>query len=170
MQSVSNASFGPLIAYLVPGATVLLGFSLFSPTLQSWFAATPETMPTVGGFLYFTAASLAAGMTVSAVRWATIDQIHALTGLPIPERDFSKLGSNVEAFTLLIRIHYEHYQFYANGQIALAIAYACYRVSLASLLPLGWLDIGFVALEAIFFATSRNTLKNYCTRTRQLLC
>ena len=67
MTSVSNANFGPLIAYLVPGATVLLGLSPFSPTLRAWLAATPaDSPPTIGGFLYLTVASLAVGMTVSA--------------------------------------------------------------------------------------------------------
>ena len=41
MQSVSDTNFGPLIAYLVPGATVLFGASQFSATLRLWFAATP---------------------------------------------------------------------------------------------------------------------------------
>ena len=113
MQSVSNANFGPLIAYLVPGATVLLGFSQFSPVLRTWFASTPTDSPTISGFLYLTVASLAVGMTVSAVRWALVDSLHSLTGLSLPPLDFSRLGNNVEAFSLLIEIHYRHYQFYA---------------------------------------------------------
>lgn len=169
MLGVSNDNFGPLIAYLVPGATVLLGASQFSPTLRAWFAATPTDAPTIGGLLYLTVASLGVGMTVSAVRWAMIDQFHARTGLRIPERNFSKLGRNVDAFHLLIRIHYEHYQFYANMFVALAIAYACYHVSVGGFLPIGWLDLGFVLLEVIFFATSRDTLRNYCVRSDQLL-
>ncbi len=169
MQPVSNGNFGPLVAYLVPGATVLLGVSQFSPTLQAWFTSAPTNVPTIGGFLYLTVASLATGMSVSAIRWATIDQLHAWTGLPIPRRDFSKLGRNVEAFSLLIRIHYEHFQFYSNQLVALAIAYACYRANTGGLLPLGWLDLGFVLLELLFLATSRNTLRNYCNRTEQLL-
>ena len=35
--SVSSDNFGPLIAYLFPGTTVLLGASLFSGVLRSWF-------------------------------------------------------------------------------------------------------------------------------------
>ncbi len=48
VQSVSNANFGPLIAYLVPGATALWGFSRFSAPLRSWFAftATASTFST----------------------------------------------------------------------------------------------------------------------------
>jgi hypothetical protein len=169
VQTVSNATFGPLIAYLVPGATALLGASQFSPGLRSWFATTPTDMPTIGGFLYLTIASLAVGMTVSAVRWATVDQFHARTGLPIPQLNFSKLGRNVEAFSLLIRIHYEHYQFYANMFVATAVAYACYRVKVGGPLPVGWPDLGFVAMEAIFLATSRDTWKRYYARSQQLL-
>lgn len=169
MLSVSNNNFGPLIGYLVPGATILLGATPFSPTLRAWFAAAPTDAPTIGGFLYLTVASLGVGMTVSAVRWATIDQLHARTGLRIPQRDFSKLGRNVEAFNLLIRIHYEHYQFYANMFVGMAIAYACYRINVGGFSPIGWLDLGFVILEVVFFATSRDTLRNYCVRSQQLL-
>ena len=45
MESVTNANFGPLIAYLVPGATVLAGFSQFSPVLRSWFGAAAGRRP-----------------------------------------------------------------------------------------------------------------------------
>jgi len=169
MQSVSNANFGPLIAYLVPGATALFGLSQFSPALRAWFAIAPTDAPTIGGFLYLTVASLTAGMTVSAIRWALVDTLHGVTGLPMPALDFSKLGRNVEAFGLLIRIHYEHYQFYANMFVATAVAYTCYRVSLGGPIRLGWLDVGFAVLEVIFLATSRDTLRRYYTRGQQLL-
>jgi len=168
-ERVSNDTFGPLIAYLVPGATVLLGFSQFSPTLRTWFAATPVGAPTIGGFLYLTVASLAAGMTVSAVRWVVVDTLHAHTGLTMPLLDFSKLGKNVEAYTLLIEIHYRHFQFYSNMIVATAVAYVCYRVKLGGLWPLGWLDLAFVGAEVVFYATSRDTLRKYYVRTQQLL-
>lgn len=169
MQGISNANFGPLIAYLVPGATAMLGLSRFSPTLRSWFATTPADAPTIGGFLYLTIASLAVGMTVSAVRWVLVDMAHSLVGLRPPALDFSKLGRNVEAFSLLIEIHYRHYQFYANMLVATAVAYACYRVELGGPTPLGWPDLGVLLLEAVFLVTSRDTLRKYYARSRQLL-
>ena len=169
MHSVTNDNFGPLIAYLVPGATVLVGLSQFSPTLRTWFAVTPADAPTIGGFLYLTIASLAAGMTVSAIRWAVVDTLHSLTGLPLPPLDFSRLGRNVAAYGLLIEIHYVHYQFYSNQAIATAIAYACYRMKLGGLLPLGWIDAAFLLVETVFIATSRDTLNKYYSRGRQLL-
>jgi hypothetical protein len=169
MQSVSSTNFGPLIAYLVPGATVLLGFSPYSQTLRQWFAATPSGAPSLGGFLYLTVTALATGMTVSAVRWALIDTLHARTGLAPPRLDFSLLGDRVEAFALLIDIHYRHYQYYANMFVALAAAYTGYRVQLGELWPLGVPDLAFLLLETVFFATSRDTLRKYYSRTAQLL-
>ena len=169
MESVTNANFGPLIAYLVPGAMVLVGFSPFSPVLRSWFGASPADAPSIGGFLCLTVASIAVGMTVSAVRWALIDTLHSLTGLPLPRLDFSRLGKNVEAYALLIEIHYRHYLFYSNVFVATAIAYACYRTKLGGLWPLGWPDVLFVTLEFIFLITSRDTLRKYYSRSQQLL-
>ena len=169
MSDVSRANFGPLVAYLVPGATVLLGFSQFSPLLQNWFAATAADAPPIGGFLYLTVASVAAGMTVNAIRWVTLDTVHRLTGIPLPALDFSRLGQNVDAFGLLIEIHYHHYQFHSNMVVATAIAYACYRVRHGLLWSVGIVDVGFIALEVIFFAMSRDTLRKYYTRSAQLL-
>lgn len=169
MSTISNDNFGPLVAYLVPGATVLVGFSPFSPTIQSWLATASGSPPSIGGFLYLTLAALACGMTVSAIRWALVDTLHRVSGLPPPQLNFRSLGRNVDAFILLIDIHYRHYQFYANMLIAVAIAYACYRVRINSLANVGWPDAAFVLLEAVFLATSRDTLQKYYVRSRQLL-
>jgi len=169
MQSVSNDNFGPLVAYLVPGATVLLGVRPYFPVLQHWFAATPPDAPTLGGFLYLTVASLAAGMTVSAIRWAIIDSIHAKTGVLPPVIDFSRLEGRVDGLALLIDIHYRHYQFYANMQVATLVAYTSNRAyhgfSASSL----WYDVGVLAIETIFFLASRDTLRKYFRRSEQLL-
>lgn len=168
MQTVSNDNFGPLVAYLVPGAIVLFGFSEFSPTLQPWFATVPSDAPTIGGFLYLTVASLAVGLTVSAVRWALLDTVHRHTGLRLPLLDFSRLGENVAAFELLIEIHYRHYLHYGNTFVAAFVAYLCYRVKHGLFAPT-WGDLAFVAIEAILFAASRDTLRKYHTRAAQLL-
>lgn len=169
MQSVSNDNFGPLVAYLVPGATVLLGLRPYFPVLQHWFAAVPPDAPTLGGFLYLTVASLAAGMTVSAVRWAVIDTIHAATGLQPPVLDFSRLHGNVDGLALLIDIHYRHFQFYANMQVATVIAYLCHRAYYGFAGTNAWFDAGVLAIEVVFFLASRDTLRKYYTRSQQLL-
>lgn len=169
MQTVSSDTFGPLVAYLAPGTTVLVGISQFSPLVRSWFMAAPEGGPTIAGFLNLSVAALAVGMTVSAVRWLVVDTVHSWTGLPLPPLNFSRLDKNVAAFALLIEIHYRHYLFYSNMLIATAITYACYRLKLGPLSGIEWQDFGFVVLEAVFFVTSRDTLRKYYTRSKQLL-
>jgi hypothetical protein len=169
MPSVSKDTFGPLVAYLVPGATALYGISFFSPTLRNWLAVSPASPPSIGGFLYLTLAALAAGMTVSAVRWVLIDTLHAHTGLRSPPLDFSRLGENVEAFELLIEIQYRHYLFFANMLVATAVVELCRRAALGWASPPGWIDLGFVAIEVVFYLASRDILAKYHARTGQLL-
>ncbi len=169
MQSVSNSNFGPLIAFLVPGLTALLGASQISPTLQSWIAMGSVNPPTIGGFLYLTVASITVGMVVSAIRWAVVDSVHAWTGLRMPPLDFHRLKDSVEAIQLLIEIHYRHYQFYANMFIATIVAYVCYRRNLPELISVGWIDVGVGCLLVIFAAASRDTLRKYYRRSEQVL-
>ncbi len=57
--------------------------------------------------------SLAAGLTVSAVRWAIIDQIHHATGLSLPDFNFSRLTEHLLAFQLAVEHNYRYFQFYA---------------------------------------------------------
>lgn len=169
MQNLTDSNFGPLIAYLMPGATALWGLSRFSQQLQGLFAPVAEGVPTIGGFLYLTLASLAVGMTITAIRWAIVDQLHRLTGLPPPKLDFSHLPGRVDALALLIEIHYRHYQFYANMAVALVVAYVCYRLSLASAFQLNLADLAFLFLQGVFLAMSRDTLTKYYRRSEQLL-
>ena len=169
MKDVTSNNFGVLIAYLVPGATALWGLSSFSPALRSWFAATPTDAPTISGFLYLTVASLAVGMTVTAIRWACVDLVHSVTGLKAPDLDFSQLPGKVDAYNLLIEIHYRHNQFYANMFVATAITWICHRLTMESKCQLSWIDPVFLLVEAIFFLTSRDTLRKYQQRTKQLL-
>lgn len=169
MQTVSNDTFGPLVAYLVPGAAVLWGLQPHVPALQQWIAATPPDAPTVGGFLYLTVAALAAGMTVNAIRWATVDTIHAWTGLPATKLDFSRLAGREQAFSLLIGIHYQHYQFFANSLVATIIAYVSYRLATGFPDHLGGFDVVVALLDVVFFVTSRDTLRKYYRRSEQLL-
>lgn len=169
VKDVTSNNFGVLIAYLVPGATALWGLSSFSPSLRAWFASTPSNAPTISGFLYLTVASLAVGMTVTAIRWACVDLIHAATGLRAPDLDFSRLPGKVDAYNLLIEIHYRHYQFYSNMFVATAITWICHRISSQPPCQITWIDPGFLLVEAIFFLTSRDTLRRYFHRTEQLL-
>ena len=73
--------------------------------------------------MYVTLASLGAGLTVSAIRWALLDSLHHATGIEPPQWDFACLDERLQGFLALVENHYRYYQFYGNMFIAVAIAY-----------------------------------------------
>jgi hypothetical protein len=169
MRDDSIANFGLLIAYLLPGFTVLLSATYLSDAPQSWLFGTADVSPTIGGFLYGTVASVLAGMTVSTVRWMVIDSLHHATGLRPPPWNFSRLQERVTAFELLVQVHYRYYQFYANMVVALVFALLVKQMAFAPAFYLEVSDLGLIALIILFFAGSRDTLRKYYGRVGQLL-
>ncbi len=111
---------GLLIAYVLPGFTLLWGVSSAIDGLAPWLGSATE-MPSVGGFLYVTVASVGVGLTLSTIRWLIIDPIHHRTGIHRPTWDFSRLGENVQAFRVLVEVHYHYYLFHANTLVALLL-------------------------------------------------
>ena len=169
MKDLSGKNFGLLIAYVVPGAIVLVGLAAFSSTVQAWLINPSSARPSVGGFLSLSPwpPVSTAGMTASAVRWATIDRLHHCTGVVKPTWDDSKLPERLEAFEALVEAHYRYYQFHSNSLVAMLFSYAAWRPALGSR-PL-WSDLGIVFLSAIFFAVSRDNLRRYYGRAAVLL-
>ena len=170
MSDLSEKNFGLVIAYVVPGFVALWGVAYLSPTVASWIAASQSAAPTVAGFLYVTLASLAAGLIVSAVRWALIDTLHHATGVRQPSWEFANLDERLHGYLALVENHYRYYQFYGNTFIAAAFAYrANLIVEGRQIWRDGWTAFGFVILEIILFIGSRDTLRKYYRRAERLL-
>lgn len=168
MEGVSARNFGLLIAYVLPGFVTLWAVALVSPAVRVWLVGSTAAGPNVSGFMYVLIASVAAGMTVSAVRWATVDWLHAVTGLVRPAWDDARLGKRLGAFEALVENHYRYYQFYANMLVALGLAYPTWCLSAGGSLfqPTDW---GFLLVEGVFFAASRDALGRYYRRSAILL-
>lgn len=158
-----------MIAYLLPGFVSLWGISLHSPIVRVWLSSPSGDTPSLGGFLYVTVASLAAGLILSTIRWLILDSIHAKTGVLPPKRDFSRLEERGGAFSMLVSDLYRYYQFYGNTMVAAALSYGIWRFSAAASAASLGTDIGFVLLEALLYAGSRDTLRKYYERSAQVL-
>lgn len=170
MRDVTKENFGLLIAFIVPGFTAVWGMAYLSPAVRAWLGQIPAEVPTVGGFLYATIAAIAAGLTVSTVRWLVIDTIHHRTGIRQPPWDFSRLSTHLAAYDVLIAIHYRYYQFYGGMCVAMLFAYACRRAATGPTLPLfGWPELGLAVVEVVFFCGSRDTLRKYYFRVGSLV-
>ena len=170
MQEVSPFNFGLIAAYLVPGFVALWGAAYPFPCLRTWLIAPPENLPTVGGLLYVTIASLAAGTTASAVRWLVFDTFHHHTGVEPPRWDFGLLPERLDAYQTLIEIHYRYYQLHANLLVALVFAYvARFTATPWRAYHPGAVDLGFVVVCAVLFLGSRDALRKYYHRAGELL-
>jgi hypothetical protein len=168
VKQITSSNFGLLIAILLPGFVALWGASYFSPTVRLWLGPLPTEQPTVAGFLYVTIGAVGAGMSVSAIRWLTIDTIHHYTGIRQPNWDYSKFQSNIVAYEMLNQFHYRYYQCHSNLLVAIVFSYVARIVSVDDW-AFGWLDIGLLALAVVFFVTSRDNLEKYYTRVAKLL-
>ncbi len=170
MNEVNSKNFGLLIAYILPGLTTLWSVSYFSVTIRAWFAVTPGDPATVGGFLYVTLASIVAGLSVSTVRWVTIDTLHHWTGIRKPTWDFSKVQSNIGAYVVLVEHKYRYYQFYSNMVVALVLLFVSRRLQFGVLTTqIEWFDAVLFSLVIVFFAASRDTLRQYYSRGNTML-
>jgi hypothetical protein len=170
VKSLSRDNFGLLIAYLLPGFVALWGVSYFSETVRSWLAMTPATAPTVGGFLYATLASTAAGLIVGAVRWFLLDRLFHRTGIPEPRWQFQTLADRLPAFEAIVEFHFRYYQFYSSMVIALAFAWAAKLVSSFGLSMNGFAaQVGLLLIGGILFAGSRDALRKYYHRAASVL-
>ncbi|MBX9792584.1 MAG: hypothetical protein K2Y37_27095 [Pirellulales bacterium] len=168
MKEVSQKNFGLLIAYVVPGLVALWGASYFSDTVKLWLTSTDGAQPTVAGFLYVTLGSLAAGLTLGAVRTVTIDALHHLTGVGAPELDFSDFQAKFWAFNQLVESDYRYYQFYAHMSLAVPGFVAARIVAKGEWSDWRYLAASFL-LEMVLLAVSRGSLKTYYARISHLL-
>lgn len=167
MDDATERFFGYAIAYILPGFVSLWGISQLSPMLANWLSADAQSNPALGGVLYAILASLAAGLTISAVRWALIDTLHHHTGVPFPHPDFSHLQDKLDGYRLAVEHYYRYYQFHANMFIAIAVAESC-RVFAGHRPPTA--ELVLVATVAlVHLVTSRNSLERYYTRIGLLL-
>ena len=167
MSSNRERDFGLLISIVLPGFIALLGFAQTNDTIRSWIGhASSQWAPSIGGFLMITVASVFAGMSISTIRWATVDLIHSWTGIRQPAWKLANLKDREQAFEIFVNIHYRWYQFYANSIIAVLV-FLLGRTTSNGLKASEWI-LG-IALMVLFFFGSRDTLRKYYDRVESLL-
>ncbi|QDT41763.1 hypothetical protein Pan241w_58250 [Gimesia alba] len=145
----------------------MIGISFLSETVRVWIWASPDHNSTVGGFLYVTVFSLAAGLTISTFRWMVFDRIHHRTGIPEPKQNFGRFQEKLSAYQYLVLTHYNYYKFHSNMMISFAILFVSYLFSHRSVSL--WEIIGFLFLEWLFWQGSRDNLRKYYSQGNLLL-
>ena len=159
MRELTEKNFGIAIAYVIPGFVVLWGASYHSPTVSGWVGSDGAS---IGSFLYVLLGSLAAGLLISALRWATIDSLHHATGVTSPSLDFSSLQNKLDSFVLIVEGNYRYYQYYANMFVAILVLGIC---RLSAFGNLGGLGIWTVGLTVVTSMLSSSNLASSAERT-----
>lgn len=161
-HQVSDNTFGLFIAYVLPGLTVLHGLPGYELP-NSWWSSAASSSLTFPVLVTATMQAIAAGLTVSAVRWLTVDTLHHRTGISSPTWNLASLQHGIDVLQFLIQIHYRYYKFYANMVVALITA------ELSRWNSLGWKGIScYLLLTALFFVASRDALQKYYSKSAVL--
>jgi hypothetical protein len=168
LKDLTSSNFGLLIAFLLPGFVALWGVSFFSETVRTWLTLPITESPTVGGFLYVTLASLAAGLTASTIRWAVIDTLHHATGIRAQEWDYGRLEQHANAYRIVNEHHYLFYLWYSNMIVVLLFVWAARHTGSSVPAGIDALDLVIFALVVIFSLGSRDTYRHYCRRMDQM--
>jgi hypothetical protein len=166
-----EATFGVLIAFLLPGFICLYGLSLSYPDLQLFIDGTNQTTSSAD-FFYTTLASLSLGLVISAVRWWVLDKMvfGLFSAMKWPDKvDWDKLNDEktLASFQFVVQNHYHYYQYYSNTFVALFFSAAAYQLRIGGLNWYYWLLIGFAL--AVLLMGSYDTLRNYYKRGKKIL-
>ena len=155
--------FGLVIAYVLPGFAALWTLRPYSPTVRAWMETSASLPAGLESVFFVTLASTAAGMTISALRWAAIDSLFALSGVRRPAWNDARLQQNVLAWEVVVEAHYRYFQFYAH--MAIVLPFMAFNLSLPAL-PVAVLTFVF---ECLFLAAARDALAKYYARATRLL-
>ncbi len=171
MKDLSEKNFGVVIAFLLPGFLLLWGLSFSSSEIATWSARSDaKDTSTIDEFFFATLASLAAGLLISAARWATVDQILCLLGVTPTALNFSKLKDKdcLKAFQEAMENHYRYYQYYSNTLVAIIGACAYHFVNGEEWPSLTLLGVVLPAIVILCLA-SRDCLRKFYARADAIL-
>mgnify|MGYP001794338227 CR=1 FL=1 len=167
---MTDKTFGLMIAYAIPGFILVSGLGQLIPEVRVWLIGLDDIGPTVAGFLFSGTSSIAAGLIVSAIRWAMLDTLMHATGLTPPSWSGPDLHIRTNIIEFLVDAHYRYYQFYANTAIAGVLAFGMY---LARPQPDaatdGWLFPAALILVIVLLIAARDALSKYYSRAQSAM-
>jgi hypothetical protein len=171
MRDFSDKNFGLIIAFWLPGFLCLWGLFYVSSVQDSWLQiANASENAKIGSFLYATVASLALGLLLNGIRWATVDQFLRLPFCRVPpfnEAIFHGNEKQLAAFSLIIEGHYRYYQFCAGALVAI-VAVGVYAAVTGQPVPRETWATAAVVIGILFFA-ARDAMAKYCRRTQKII-
>lgn len=166
-QAESLNDFGLLIAYVIPGFSLLYGTSYLVPELQVWFSLDALNAMSGASLVLLAVTAIGAGLVAHTIRWCLLDSLHHWTGLRPQQWDFSKFAANLGAYDKLTENHYRYYQFY--GGMVVTLAWSLIARSYALQVTVDANNLALVVLMILMAWGSRDTLSRYYSRLNAVL-
>ena len=168
MKDITAASFGLVIAFLLPGLFGMYGLSLWSPQVAALLKPALATETTIGPSVVVLLAATAVGLILSAVRYLLFEKCVCYKS-KIDKGLFARLtkAENLAIFKDIVDAHYRYHQFYGGVFLAALIAYfGAFAASFGSLLSAWhtWSFWAFVLFEALLAVSAAQTFQTYVDR------
>jgi hypothetical protein len=167
------ASFGIIIAYLLPGLSGLYALSLFSDRLRVIFQTFLTAASNVGLFLLVVAAALVLGLLVNVLRYWFFECC-IFKSLRIGRRDILRICNNelnLTAYSQTLSENFRYHQFYGATFLLLPFLYVGWARNFAqSKLSLTFIlvSIGFLLVSVGTLKAANEAFRRYVERTRRI--
>jgi hypothetical protein len=175
MKDVTVTSFGLVIAYLLPGLSLLYTLGFWFPEIHSLFQAFLTTASNFGLFVIVVLVSLIAGLIVHGIRAVFYEYVFCKKENRFQHAQFKKFTSTgrAEAFRSLVDEMFRYHQWWG----ALSIIWPLFAYGFLSNgngIVIGtasfWPAIGVVAvLEIVFAYIAQRVLNDYFGRFNKML-
>jgi hypothetical protein len=175
MKDVTVTSFGLVVAYLLPGLSLLYTLGFWFPEIHSLFQAFLTTASNFGLLLIVVLVSLIVGLIVHGIRAVVYEYIFRSKENRFEHAQFKKFTSTgrAEAFRNLVDEMFRYHQWW--GALSIIWPFFAYGFLLKrNRMVVGttpfWVTIGFAAVLEITFAyIAQRVLDDYFGRFKKML-
>jgi hypothetical protein len=136
MKDITAASFGLVIAFLLPGMFGMYGLAYWSPQVAALLEPALATNTTIGPSVILLLVALAVGLILSAARYLLFEKC-VCRKAKLDEDLFARLiqAERLATFKDIVDAHYRYHQFYGGCFLAALIIYS------------GWLNVSYISLS-----------------------
>ena len=175
-RSISELTFGTVLAFVAPGFLGLLAVSYQLPAARAWIEVAQSSEQSVGVFLFVALASIICGVIISGLRDLSVNVLFCWIGkqcglFELPKTGFGRLTrpSTLAAFEAAVENYYRYYQFYGNTAVSLVLlAISRASASKPPAWPKGWPWVTG-ALILLLSISAFLSLKRYATTSTEIL-
>lgn len=171
-KDFTSTSFGYIIAFLLPGITVIYAGTFYFSGMRSTMETFERSGSNIGLFLLVTLGGLAIGLILTPIRALIYEEVLCRKS-KLGKSGFQKLDANLLGpFRAVVDEQYRYHQFWGSMSVALPVLFSGLAVRYRD--ELSWLEwIASVAvalgIEAATVWAARESFSRYIWRAKAIL-